>query len=55
MACSILALARIESAFIADHVEIDEPTDDLDVRSSFQNNVRVPSLPFRYDMGLGLA
>jgi hypothetical protein len=45
---------RIESAFIAGHVEVDPVTDSLDVRSGFQNHVRVPSLPFRYDLGLGV-
>ena len=45
---------RIESAFIAGHVEVDPVTEALDVRSGFQNYVRVPSLPFRYDLGLGM-
>jgi len=45
---------RIESAFIAGHVEVDPLTEALDVRSGFQNYVRVPSLPFRYDLGLGV-
>ena len=45
---------RIESAFIAGHVEVDPVTEALDVRSGFQNYVRVPSLPFRYDLGLAM-
>jgi hypothetical protein len=45
---------RIETAFIAGHVEVDPVTESLDVRSGFQNYVRVPSLPFRYDVGLGM-
>lgn len=45
---------RIETAFIAGYVEIDPVTEGLDVRSGFQNYVRVPSLPFHYDLGLGL-
>jgi hypothetical protein len=45
---------RIESAFIAGHVEVDPATEALDVRSGFQNYVRVPSLPFRYDLGLAM-
>jgi hypothetical protein len=45
---------RIESAFIAGHVEVDPITEALDVRSGFQNYVRVPSLPFRYNLGLGM-
>jgi len=44
----------IESAFIAGHVEVDPITEALDVRSGFQTYVRVSSLPFRYDLGLGL-
>lgn len=45
---------RIESAFIAGHVEVNPVTKALDVQSGFQNYVRVPSLPFHYDLGLGL-
>ena len=45
---------RIESAFIAGHVELDPVTEALDVRSGFQNYVKVPRLPFRYDLGLGM-
>jgi hypothetical protein len=45
---------RIESAFIADHVELNPVTEALDVRSGFRNYVKVPSLPFRYDLVLGL-
>ena len=45
---------RIESAFIAGHVEVDPLAEALDVRSGFLNHVKVPSLPFRYDLGLGV-
>ena len=45
---------RIESAFIAGHVELDPLTEALDVRSGFLNHVKVTSLPLRYDLGLGL-
>jgi hypothetical protein len=45
---------RIESAFIAGHVEVDPITEALDVRSGYQNYVRVPSLPFHYDLGLAM-
>ena len=45
---------RIESAFIAGHVEVDPVTEELDVRSGFQNYVKVPSLPFCYDLGLAM-
>jgi hypothetical protein len=45
---------RIECAFIAGHVEVNPVSEALDVRSGFQNYVRVPSLPFRYDLGLGV-
>ena len=45
---------RIESAFIAGHVEVDPVTAALEVRSGFQNYVGVPSLPFRYDLGLAM-
>lgn len=45
---------RIESAFIAGHVEVDPVTKALDVRSGFQNYVKVPSLPFNYDLGLAM-
>ncbi len=45
---------RIESAFIAGHVELDPLTEALDVRSGFLNHVKVSSLPLRYDLGLGL-
>ncbi len=45
---------RIESAFIAGHVELDPLTEALDVRSGFLNYVKVASLPLRYDLGLGL-
>ncbi len=45
---------RIESAFIAGHVEVDPITEALDVRSGYLNHVKVASLPLRYDLGLGL-
>ncbi len=45
---------RIESAFIAGHVEVDPITEALDVRSGFQNYVKVPSFPFSYDLGLAM-
>ncbi len=45
---------RIESAFIAGHVELEPLTEALDVRSGFLNHVKVASLPLRYDLGLGL-
>jgi hypothetical protein len=45
---------RIESAFIAGHVEVAPLTEALDVRSGFLNHVKVASLPLRYDLGLGL-
>jgi hypothetical protein len=45
---------RIESAFIAGHVEVDPVTEALDVRSGFQNYVKVPILPFSYDLGLAI-
>ena len=45
---------RIESAFIAGHVEVDPLTEALDVRSGFLNHVKVASLPLRYDLGLGI-
>ena len=45
---------RIESTFIAGHVELDPLTEALDVRSGFLNHVKVASLPLRYDLGLGL-
>lgn len=45
---------RIESAFIAGHVEVHPLTEALDVRSGFLNYVKVASLPLRYDLGLGL-
>jgi hypothetical protein len=45
---------RIESAFIAGHVEVDPVTESLDVRFGFQTYVRVPSLPFLCDLGLGM-
>jgi len=54
MAYFNLTLVRIESAFIAEHVERDQATGTLDVRSGFQNYIRVPSLPFRYDLGLAI-
>ena len=38
--------ARIESAFIADHVEVDPATGTFDVRSGFQNDVKVPALRY---------
>ena len=44
---------RIESEFIAGHVEVDPATETLDVSAGFQNYVRVPILPFSYDLGLG--
>jgi hypothetical protein len=45
---------RIESAFIAEHVEVDPVTEALDVRSGFQNYIRVPSLPFHHELGLAI-
>ncbi len=45
---------RIETTFIAGHVDVDPVTEALDVRSGFQNYVRVPSLPFCYDLGRGM-
>ena len=45
---------RIESAFIADHVEVDPTTGMLDVQSGFQNCAKVPNLPFRHVMGLAI-
>jgi len=33
---------------------VDPVTEALNVRSGFQNYVRVPSLPFRYDLGLAM-
>ena len=45
---------RIESAFIADHVEVDPTTGTLDVQSGFQNYVKSPNLPFRHVVGLAI-
>ncbi|HZM53894.1 MAG TPA: hypothetical protein VFC03_02585 [Acidimicrobiales bacterium] len=45
---------RIESAFIADHAEVDPTTGTLGVRSGFQSYVRVPSLPVRHVLALAL-
>jgi hypothetical protein len=45
---------RIESAFIADHAEVNPATQTLDVRSGFQSSTRVPKLPFRHVLGLAL-
>jgi hypothetical protein len=45
---------RIESAFIADHAEVNPATRTLDVRSGFQSSIRVPKLPFRHVLALAL-
>jgi hypothetical protein len=45
---------RIESAFIAEHVEVDPVTQTLGVGAGYQNYVRVPSLPFRHALGLAI-
>jgi hypothetical protein len=45
---------RIESAFIADHTEVNPATRTLDVRSGFQSSTRVPKLPFRHVLALAL-
>ena len=45
---------RIESAFIADHAEVNPATRTLDVRSGFQSSTRVPKLPFRHVLALAL-
>ena len=45
---------RIESAFIADHAEVNPATRTLDVRSGFQSSIRVPKLPFRHVLALVL-
>ncbi len=45
---------RIESAFIADHVEVDPTTSTLDVQAGFRNYVKVPSLPCRHVLGLAV-
>ena len=52
--CSSLALMRIESAFIADHAEVNPATRTLDARSEFQSSIRVPKLPFRHVLALAL-
>src|ERR1035437_2912 len=45
---------RIESAFIADHAEVNPASRTLDVRSGFQSSIRVPKLPFRHVLALAL-
>ena len=45
---------RIESAFIADHAEVNPATRTLDVRSGCQSSIRVPKLPFRHVLALAL-
>lgn len=45
---------RIESAFIAEHVEVDPHTHTLSVRAGYQNYVKVPGLPFRHKLGLAI-
>src|SRR5664280_3548110 len=45
---------RIESAFIADHAEVNPATQTLDVRSGFQSSTRMPKLPFRHVLALAL-
>ena len=45
---------RIESAFIADHAEVNPATQTLDVRSEFQSSIKVPQLPFRHVLALAL-
>jgi hypothetical protein len=45
---------RIESAFIAEHVQVDPLTQTLDVRAGYQNYIKVPSLSFRYALGLAI-
>ena len=52
--CPSLSPVRIESAFIADHVEVDPTTRTLDVQSGFQNYVKVPNLPFGHVRGLAI-
>ena len=52
--CPCLSPVRIESAFIADHVEVDPTTRTLDVRTGFQSYVKVPNLPFRHVLGLAI-
>jgi hypothetical protein len=52
--CPCLSPVRIESAFIADHVEVDPTTRTLDVRTGFQSYVIVPHLPFRHVLGLAI-
>jgi hypothetical protein len=45
---------RIETAFIADHAEVNPATRTLDVRSGFQSSIRVPKLPFHHILALAL-
>ena len=45
---------RIESAFIADHAEVNPATRTLDVQSGFQSSIKVPELPFRHALALAL-
>jgi hypothetical protein len=45
---------RIESAYIADHVEVDPTTRTLDVRTGFQSYAKVPGLPCRHVLGLAV-
>jgi hypothetical protein len=45
---------RIESAFIADHAEVNPATRTLNVRSGFQSQIRVPKLPYRHILALAL-
>jgi len=45
---------RIESAFIADRVEVDTTSATLDVQAGFRNYVKVPSLPCRQNLGLAV-
>jgi hypothetical protein len=47
-------LVRIESAFIADHAEVNPATRTLDVRSGFQDSIRMPTLPFHHVLALAL-
>src|ERR1700678_3096355 len=54
LCCSRLVPVRIESAFIADHAEVNPATRTLDVRSGFQNSIRVPTLPFQHLLALAL-
>jgi len=46
-----LTPVRIESAFIAEQLEVEPVTHTLNVRNSYQNYIKVPRLPIRHDLG----